>query len=98
MSARLSGSNWFVSAATAAQDRAALGPLSPSICVRCPAFPRAASRSGLVAFHLLQLGSGGFYERDLLVDGVSQELDDLPDLLGCHSSAAGSGGGWLCGG
>jgi hypothetical protein len=51
----------------------------------------------LVVFHLFQFGPGGLYKRGLLVDGVSQVFDDLPDLLSCHSSAAGSGVGWLRG-
>ena len=52
----------------------------------------------LVVFHWFQFGPGSLYERSLLVNGVLQAFDNLSDLLGCHSSAAGSGVGWLRGG
>ena len=51
----------------------------------------------MVVFHFSQLSPGRLYERRLLVDGVLHVFDNLPDLFGCHSSAAGSGIGRLHG-
>ncbi|KZN94134.1 hypothetical protein EN45_043230 [Penicillium chrysogenum] len=45
----------------------------------------------LVIFHFSQFGPGGVNERGLLLDGVLQVYDNLPNLSGCHSSSAGSG-------